>query len=410
MSTSDWQASDCRDAPLTLRYKAEPIARALVNSANLPLSARQLQVAERIITALWLEFHGAGRATSVSLRKEHYANRSGSLYTYAGVKPSIEALASAGLIHLNKTPPGSNRKRQSTIWLPVHIGRGLPSPGGVVVDYEPEDLVLLRDANGWPIPIPPTEQVARMQTDGRLLFEAYSTMRIDVAGAKRLGTLLIVETASGNRVVTNDLDRAPCRIFNETLKHGGRFYRVFWQQLPKSFRANIRVDGQETVEEDFPQLHPTLLYAKAGKSYDPSTQDVYSFAGDKGRPLAKKVLNILINAPRRDIALGAIRNELADARAQDCAPAFMKADDLVLAAERHNKPIARFFGTGAGRWLQREDSDMARTVTMRLLRKHGVAPLGVHDSFIVPRRLQGVLQEAMHAALESALGKLKRSA
>ena len=409
MSILDPIKSD-RDAPLILRYRAEPVAVTLLDAAGLGLPKNQLRVAERILTALWLEFHGLGRATSVSLRKEHYANRFGPLYKYAPIKAAVEALAQAGLIALNKTPPGSNRKRQSTIWLPEDVGRALPTPEGVAVDVSHDDWVVLRDEKGDPMPFRRTEDVSRMERDGRRLREAYAEMRIEVGGAERLGALIIGATASGNRVVVNDLDRAPCRIFNEDWKYGGRFYRVFWQQLPKPLRAQVRIDGEQTVEEDFPQLHPTLLYAKAGKPYDPLTQDVYSFAGDEARPLAKKVLNTLINAPSPKSALGAIAREVVQRSGVDQTAALKAARDLIKGAKKHNSAIAPFFGTGAGRWLQRLDSDIARTVTIPFLKQHGVAPLGVHDSFIVPARLQGVLQEAMHAALDSAIADLRRAA
>jgi hypothetical protein len=71
-------------------------------------------------------------------------------------------------------------------------------------------------------------------------------------------------------------------------------------------------------------------------------------------------------------------------------------------------PVAHLFNSCAGLKLMRTDSDMAERVVRDVMKKSVVA-LPIHDSFIVPVRHQGELEEAMHRALHEGLNSLQES-
>src|SRR5690606_31490510 len=73
-----------------------------------------------------------------------------------------------------------------------------------------------------------------------------------------------------------------------------------------------------------------------------------------------------------------------------------------LAASVH-QPIAHHFGTDAGMRLMRYDSDIALAV-MGSFAEQGIPILGVHDSFIVPRRHEPELRETMVREYVDLLG------
>ncbi|MFZ9080527.1 MAG: hypothetical protein ACO23H_18485 [Alphaproteobacteria bacterium] len=72
--------------------------------------------------------------------------------------------------------------------------------------------------------------------------------------------------SSDNRDVQVRMNqRSLYRVFNDpTLKTGGRFYGGWWQNIPKSLRRYLVIDGKRTIELDYANHHPTILYLKEG--------------------------------------------------------------------------------------------------------------------------------------------------
>ena len=180
------------------------------------------------------------------------------------------------------------------------------------------------------------------------------------------------------------------RVFNNkcwTL--GGRFYGPTWQSIPKAVREYITINGEPTVELDYPTLHPRLLYAQVGKSLD---SDAYSIEGFE-RSIVKVAFNVMVNADTDRAALSAI------AKAIGGEGAFAKAKDLMETVKVRHASVAEFFCTGAGRWLQRSDSNMAEGVMLSAVHC-GIVALGVHDSFIIQERHEDRILEFMNEQLE----------
>ena len=86
------------------------------------------------------------------------------------------------------------------------------------------------------------------------------------------------------------------RIFsNGSFEQGGRFYRGWWQQVPKDLRRYITVDGKKTCEYDYSQLNPHMVYFLRGKEL--GDEDAYGRVFDgEYRPLVKEAFNAMIQA------------------------------------------------------------------------------------------------------------------
>lgn len=65
------------------------------------------------------------------------------------------------------------------------------------------------------------------------------------------------------------------RVFSRgSMERGGRFYGgVWWQFIPSEYREFITINGLATVEIDFSELHPRLLYMS--QNLAPPTGDLY---------------------------------------------------------------------------------------------------------------------------------------
>ena len=180
------------------------------------------------------------------------------------------------------------------------------------------------------------------------------------------------------------------RVFNGcSWKLGGRFYGGWWQQARSADRKLLQIDGEPVVEHDYSQLHPRLIYARAEKRLN---GDAYTLPG-WDRSVAKRAFNILINAPNYQAALGAV--------AAECNGDRHRAAGLIQDLRDRHAPIATHFHTGVGLELQNQDAEMARGIMARLSRQ-GIGTLPVHDSFIVKRRHEAALLEAMEAAEHNA--------
>lgn len=81
----------------------------------------------------------------------------------------------------------------------------------------------------------------------------------------------------------------------------------------------------------------------------------------------------------------------------------MTWNDISTAIKLAHQSIAHHFYTGAGKRLQRIDSDVAEQVMIDFI-KHGIAILPVHDRFLVHEGHEGGLEAAMKKALWTVCG------
>lgn len=162
---------------------------------------------------------------------------------------------------------------------------------------------------------------------------------------------------------------------------------------PKLGRRRIEIDGEPTVELDYGQLHPTMLFARIGRRLD---YDPYEFGGFS-RELGKDTFMRLLN---RTSARGGRYIRRAGTVPM---PNGVSAAEYTELYKRHLSPVRHLLGVGMGLKLQREDSDLALAVLNKLSEEKIVA-LPVHDSFIVQAKHVEVLKSAMVDCFRSSYG------
>ena len=195
------------------------------------------------------------------------------------------------------------------------------------------------------------------------------------------------------RPIIDLTQRALVRIFNNgRWDQGGRFYRGWWQSIPKEYRQHITINDKRTSEVDYSTLHPTLLYAEVGERLE---GDAYELeAKTVPRSVIKKAFNKMLNATGR-------MSRPDDFSEDRFGMSWKQLRNAI--AERH-APIRHLFNTGYGLRLQRLDSDLAETVMLRFF-AHGHTCLPVHDSFLVHHALVGELKKTMVEAFKDTTGQ-----
>ena len=193
------------------------------------------------------------------------------------------------------------------------------------------------------------------------------------------------------------------RIFNDPeFKTGGRFYGGWWQEIPKQYRHRILIDGKQTVEFDYSNLHPTFLYLQEGlKLQDDAYEGIVGYAAKNNnapevidRRSAKVALNAMLNA----------------GKPLSRSPKGFKKHggkctwrEMTKAIEERHKPIAHHFHTNIGLKLQLLDSQIAELVMLKFVRR-GYPVLPLHDSFLLHHGLEQSLQDAMAEAFKEVIG------
>jgi hypothetical protein len=263
------------------------------------------------------------------------------------------------------------------------------------------DIILLREPQPDPGP-EPTEVVASRNVLVRMNDRL---ARTDIALPEDSWTRIVERHRASpgdddHRILAGDTGAVSlARIFKGNWQQGGRLYGGWWINLPKRERTFLTIDGEPTVECDFARLHPTLLFARLGLPLDHDIYTLPGFSGPEVRNLGKRLFNRLINKT----SAGQIRLPVtALDRAQ--LPAGVSFHVFQRAFIANLAPLERWFGTGEGLKLQREDSDLAIDV-LDLLLKQDVIALPVHDSFIVASHHRDKLIAAMSEAFLRRYGR-----
>lgn len=384
-----------RDHPLSCHWR--PVAPDAYASLKLPPTRSKAATIARaqIITEAFV----IGRAdddawVSYSRRRAFYAAHRGrywpTTYTYDAVVPAVDQLANNGFLTHEKMPSG-NLGRQSRFKASAELIKLLNREPFAVI-HDPRERVILRDKDGRPVDYTETEGTHRWRRNLHEINQAILSTAIGLRGSSVCegDPLQVAGTSFG--AASSQLHR----VFNRgSFDLGGRFYGPWWQNIPSPSRAEITINGVQTVELDYPRLHPTLLYAEVGKSMPGDAYDLANWPRD----LVKIAFNTLVSADTRLAALRSIANKIGGEGAYD------KATALVCEIEAKHEPIAPKFGSGAGLRLMRRDSDMTEWLLLRLL-KRGVVALPIHDSYVVCDRTneKGALMEGMAEALYKSVG------
>lgn len=366
-----------------------------------PRTARHGRARAAILLDATIEARGKGRAISYSRRNTFYKGLQryqGTDYSFSTVPPAVDELAGLGLLDNQVAPAGTRLGLQSTFRATAGPVNAAPLPP---VEFHPPELVLLKDGERHLMAYRDTRFTDRLHRDLAAVNEALEGVDIVLGkppdGMTVDGPFLHFPAREGKAVgaVVNTVKNTAYRVFNGAWNRGGRYYGLWVQSIPKEYRPSLIVNGQATIEADYRELHPNLLYALEGKRLDGGAYDVDGWPRD----LAKTAFNTIINAASASAALRAVALDIGG------TGAFQRAKELIGAIEARHPKIAHHFNSGIGLELQYRDSVMACQV-QRLLRKQGVAAVPVHDSFIVPEPSKGVLIEAMEEALNTATNGL----
>jgi len=295
-------------------------------------------------------------------------------FTYYTVVPTIDALVKAGiLIDHDLQPPGRATGTQSS-YRPAPWLADVTLP---VLRHEVFELVRFKDADGKLVDYKDTDKT---RTDRLFLTKVNrSIAEADIAlvspDTKIEGGLI----RTGKQVI-NLTQTSLYRVFNGAWDMGGRYYGGWWQSCPKRLRKRITIGGEPTVELDFPQIHPRLLYAIAGRHLEGDAYVIPGWKRDDGKEAFKA------------------RGALAAYFGGDAQAACRIIEDVKV----HHDAIREYFHSGVGLRLQNIDAGICRDILAEMHR-HDVVALPIHDSFIVPAKAEDLLSVVMHRAWEKAL-------
>ena len=183
------------------------------------------------------------------------------------------------------------------------------------------------------------------------------------------------------------------RIFtNNSFKEGGRFYRGWWQNVPKEFRQFITIDSKKVTEYDFSQMNPNMIYDRY--NHELGSEDAYTrVAGPDHRDIVKQAFNAMFQA---STTLNKKPDNINEIELDAIGMSWKELKEEILKA---HKPIKDYFFKGLGNRLQFEDSCIAESVMLQFA--HSDAPaLPIHDSFVMHHGYgdKGGLEEVMRRA------------
>ena len=190
------------------------------------------------------------------------------------------------------------------------------------------------------------------------------------------------------------------RIFSRnSLELGGRFYRGWWQSLPKKFRPHITIDGKKTSEVDFSTMSLRILYAKENIKI-PDNRDLYDIGlrGSKSylaesRELVKEYINAALNDFKGNYRLN--NKQLTILK--------LSHNQLKDRVYQFHKPISKYFSTGVGLQTMFIDSQIAMEIMLHYL-EDDIVVLPVHDSFIIRCGFESDLGRTMINKFKEVVG------
>jgi hypothetical protein len=396
--TGSFRSSTQSDFPMDYRtYVADEHWIAALGLPQAVSERHRLVRACVLASALRASRIDAGRWVSYARTPGWYAARR----RYLGQEPTkrtviaaVDDLVSAELIENRVAEPTSYRHIQSTLRASERLRRMLPP---FIREKTNCETLFLKDAQKKLVNYADTDQTRRWRLNLRGINEAIRAAHIAMPAD--------LTQTDGQSLRFGD--RTYCcvkkhlyRVFNGDWNNGGRFYGGWWLSIPKELRTRILIDGAATVELDFPQMHPRLLYEMIGMPLA-RNMDAYRIEG-QDRKTVKRAFNIAINSRSEHAAWMGIANMLVDDdRYNLTSQHYVLAHDLLERIKlRHPAILAEgLFFSGAGTKLQRLDSEIAESILLSLLGV-GISCLPIHDSFIVKIEHGAVLDSLMSSEFE----------
>ena len=222
--------------------------------------------------------------------------------------------------------------------------------------------------------------------------ESYDLLLKEIAQRRRRSKT--EEERQKNKPI-NLSNRTLRRVFNRgSFEMGGRFYGGWWQNIPSAYRSVISINGYRTVEADYSQFHPNILYHL--KQAKLTGEDAYErILGSEHRDLSKQIFNACLNSSYETNR---------PPKGMNISHTGFKWREIKDRLRKAHPQIEDAFFTDQGMRLQFYDSQMAELVMLAFAKdKKPILP--VHDSFLVLKDDQQLLLEKMKTAYQQVLGK-----
>ena len=362
-----------------------------------------------ILEGLWRNYLSfPPNESSINLRNGYYSElpryRDAKL-TYRQVKAAFDGMIKCRFIevttagyYLREAGRGGLTKFISTDKLLERFENLEGHPAFVLKpDLDAETIILRKKMDGKNVDIDyeDTPKTERFRSDLKTINECFLNHWTDLRIKDTEVTKLAERIKQDDNKEPVDLSRRTLtRIFtNGSFEEGGRFYRGWWQNVPSEYRKHITIDMKQTIEYDFSQLNPHMLYFAYNKEL--GSEDAYDRVLDgEHRDLVKSAFNAMIQASTN------LRNCPSDIDPSIADMSWGELRDRIIEA---HKPIEHLFFCGTGNKMQFEDSCICEGVMLHFAAMDAPA-LPVHDSFIMHHGYGGELEEAMRRKFYDRFG------
>jgi hypothetical protein len=375
-----------RDRPLTFQWQS-PLG--FVEALSLP-GARNVayESARRAILAEALLGAESGQGVSYSRRKLSYSRGKryrAPAHTYATVLGSVDELAREGWLYGYRVPP-NNRGWQSSFWAAPDLIQAAREFAADPI-FEGREPIRLKDDAHELVDYPETRETLRIRRALEPINAYLKELQIELPGAVRQGRHLGI----GDSLVLPMPGNGLQRIFGRgSFACHGRAYG-WWQNIPKTARGDLKIDGEATAEVDYTALHASILYAERGIKFTGDAYEVGNFPRDQ----IKLGFNIAVNARNKRAAVGALAEDAEISRAD--------AARVLAAIEERHKSIGEAFFSDAGVRLMRIDSELILGA-LRASNDGGFGALPIHDALLAPARVIDLAVEKMVESFEKLVG------
>ena len=164
--------------------------------------------------------------------------------------------------------------------------------------YQAREPIRLKDMAGNLVDYTDTGLTLRLRRALEPINACLNGLHIEIPGAVCQGRHVCIGDALILPTPGNEL----YRIFNrESFACHGRGYG-WWQNIPRSVRPDLMIDGEPTAEADYAALHATMLYCRRGLKLNDDPYEIADFPRDH----VKQGFNIALNARDRRSALYAL--------------------------------------------------------------------------------------------------------
>lgn len=207
---------------------------------------------------------------------------------------------------------------------------------------------------------------------------------------------------------------------NSSWKQGGRSYVTGEGSsvMKRSFRKDIRINGNPTVEIDFKSLHPSMIAEFQGyrlpDGFDPYGIELDGYDKKTLRYIAKIAFMCIFNSKNLTQATAAVSQELRDLREeggehiptqwkeQGLVPPVIQVKLILQELAMHNIYAQDWVFSGKGIFLQNTDSKIMDLVIQQFLDVDEFM-IPVHDSVVVEERLKDFAINAMQVAYKQVM-------